>query len=287
MSSLRREWGARPTAVGRVSAHLVSRAWRVALGGLPSAHHNSPGLRAYVPGLATGAGSPGPREQGHLASVAGEFQVPGVGSKPLPPSLREGWTVQHLLPSSGGGRSGHQEYFKSLSLQLGGEKETRTQRDQQEGQPWLKCLPRPIHNYPQTPTRFIDLRIWESGTGSAKERKSRVKGGSSICHSPTPTPLVIPHSGCEDSQEGGECGARYTAGHSAVREEKHSPREGRRHPQGPVETSVGLQTAGAAQTQKAAAGPCRTGAAWAWPPASHGKVERSQNQGFQFLECCC
>lgn len=46
MSSLRREWGARPTAVGRVSAHLVSRAWRVALGGLPSAH-----LYSQVSGL--------------------------------------------------------------------------------------------------------------------------------------------------------------------------------------------------------------------------------------------
>ena len=46
MSSLRREWGARPTAVGSLStSYPVSQAWRVALGGLPRVHGSQ------VPGL--------------------------------------------------------------------------------------------------------------------------------------------------------------------------------------------------------------------------------------------
>lgn len=62
----------------------------------------------------------------------------------------------------------------------------------------------------------------------------------------------------------------------------------RRHPLGLVETEeCWAQRAGAAQTQKAAAGPHRTVGAWAWPPASPEKVESPQSQGFQFLEHYC
>lgn len=62
----------------------------------------------------------------------------------------------------------------------------------------------------------------------------------------------------------------------------------RRHPLGLVETEeCWAQRADAVQTQKAAAEPHRTVGAWAWPPASPGKVESPQSQGFQFLEHCC
>lgn len=62
----------------------------------------------------------------------------------------------------------------------------------------------------------------------------------------------------------------------------------RRRPPGLVETEeCWAQRADAVQTQKAAAGPCRTVGAWAWPLASPGGAERPQSRGFQFLVCCC
>lgn len=78
-------------------------------------------------------------------------------------------------------------------------------------------------------------------------------------------------------------------GCSTVREKRSSHLgRGRRHRRGLVETEeCWAQRAGAAQTQKAAAGPHRTGEAWVWPPPSPGRVESSQSPGFQFLERCC
>lgn len=61
---------------------------------------------------------------------------------------------------------------------------------------------------------------------------------------------------------------------------------GRRHPRGLGETEVcWAQRAGGAQTQMAAAEPCRL--VQAWPPAFPGRAERPQSLGFQFLERCC
>lgn len=62
--------------------------------------------------------------RGHLASVAGEFQVPGVGSKPLT-ILERGAGLSNtfsLLPSREVEDLAIRGISKSLSLQLGGKK---------------------------------------------------------------------------------------------------------------------------------------------------------------------
>lgn len=165
MSSLRREWGARSAAVGRVSPHLIlclrPGGWCWEVCPLHIYTVRSQGLCPRERGCHRSWQCWGFEDGGHLASVAGEFQVPGVGSQPLT-VLERGARLSNtfsLLPSREVEGLAIRGISKSLSLQLKGR--NQGQRDQSEGQPWLKCpCPRPSHIFCGPPAGLDGLRIW-------------------------------------------------------------------------------------------------------------------------------
>lgn len=176
------------------TSYPVSQAWRVVLGGLPIAH-----LYCQVPGLMSQRERGchrswqcwGFEDGGHLASVAGEFQVPGVGSQPLT-VLERGAGLSNtfsLLPSREVEGLAIRGISKTLSLQLKGR--NQGQRDQSEGQPWLKCpCPRPSHIFCGPPAGLDGLRIWGVRDRVCKRKEKQSEGGFLHLSSP-PQPHTL------------------------------------------------------------------------------------------------